>query len=159
MIDHLNLLNSEARVRELHRQGELSRLGHRNGAGHQSDSPRLPSTLVIRVAWPADDAALARLAQVDGHRELDSAQLLVAEVEGEVLAALPLDGGEAIANPFRPTAALVEMLKLRAAQLRNGAAPRRGLRAQLSRILRGGTHGPAVAPATPGNARMLISRD
>jgi hypothetical protein len=116
--------------------------------------------LLIRMASPADEAALARLAQVDGHRELDGPQLLVAEVDGELIAALPLDGGKAMADPFRPTAAVVEMLELRAGQLRNGSAPpRRGLRARFSRMLRGGAQRPAVAPATPGNARMLIPRD
>ncbi len=39
---------------------------------------------------------------------------MVAEVGGEVLAALPARGGQAIADPFRPTAELVEMLRVRA---------------------------------------------
>ncbi|MEK6250427.1 MAG: hypothetical protein AABM43_00565 [Actinomycetota bacterium] len=51
------------------------------------------------------------------------------------------------------------MLELRAAQL-HAEPPRRGLRAWLSRVLRTGDRGrPTTAPATPGNARMLIQRD
>jgi hypothetical protein len=80
-------------------------------------------------------------------------------VEGEALAALPLDGGEPIANPFRPTAALVEMLMLRAQQLSGVPLKRPGLRARLRRILRGGDGRPAMAPATPGNERLLIPHD
>jgi hypothetical protein len=161
MYDHLNLLSSKVRARDLQREAELWRISHRNGDGHRSAPSRLPLALLIRMAAPADEAALARLAQVDGHRELNGPQLLVAEVDGVLIAALPLDGGKAaIADPFRPTAAVVEMLELRAGQLRNGPAhPRRGLRARFSRLLRGGAHRPAVAPATPGNARMLIPRD
>ena len=40
----------------------------------------------------------------------------MAEVAGEVQAALSLDTGESVADPFRPTAALVDLLRLRARQ-------------------------------------------
>ena len=33
--------------------------------------------------------------------------MLVAEVDGEIVAAVPIDGGRAIADPFRPTADVV----------------------------------------------------
>ena len=36
----------------------------------------------------------------------------------ELRAALPLDGGRALADPFRPSAHIVELLELRARQLR-----------------------------------------
>ena len=42
------------------------------------------------------------------------------------VAALPLDGGRAIADPFHRTTALVEMLDLRARQLRASTQPRAG---------------------------------
>jgi hypothetical protein len=163
MIDHLNLTSAEARRREMQRQAELWRLGHPSEPAPQppAASPA-PSTLVIRMARPQDDPQLIRLAELDGHRldpALQQARLLVAEVEGEVLAAVPLDGGRPLADPFRRTASLVEMLELRAAQL-HAEPPRRGLRAWLSRMLRTSDRGrPATAPATPGNARMLIQRD
>ncbi len=44
--------------------------------------------------------------------------MLVAETGGEIVAAVPVAGGRAIADPFRRTAALVEILELRASQLR-----------------------------------------
>jgi hypothetical protein len=48
--------------------------------------------------------------------------VLVAEVRGELWAAVPVGGGSAIADPFRPTADVVALLELRAAHLRTGRA-------------------------------------
>ena len=48
--------------------------------------------------------------------------LLVAEIDGEIVAAVPFDGGRAIADPFRPTAELVELLHART-RLLAAAAP------------------------------------
>jgi hypothetical protein len=164
MNEHLNLTSTEAHRRELHRQAETWRLGHANEATRQSPAaPPAPSTLVIRMARPDDHPALARLAQLDGARHLDPplehTRLLVAELEGEVLAALPVDGDRSFADPFRPTAPLVELLELRAAQLRVEPL-RRGSWARFLRLLRDPVrHRPATAPATPGNAGMLIQRD
>jgi hypothetical protein len=164
MNEHLNLTSAEAHRRELRRQAEVWRLGHRNETARQTAAaPPAPSTLVIRMARAEDDAALVRLAQLDGGGSVDRlrehTRLLVAELEGEVLAALPLDGDHPLADPFRRTASLVEMLELRATQLR--AEPsRRGLLARFSRLLRSPNRSrPAAAPATPGNAGMLIQRD
>jgi hypothetical protein len=42
---------------------------------------------------------------------------LVAEVDGRLRAALPLDGSTPIADPFFRGAELVDLLRLRAAQL------------------------------------------
>jgi hypothetical protein len=163
MNDHLNLTSTEAHRRELQRQAELWSLGHPSEPALETAAAPPASTLVIRMARPEDDAVLARLAQLDGYRHMDQPlehrRLLVAEVEGEVLAALPVDGDHPLADPFRPTASLVELLELRANQLRP-EPPRRGLRAWLSRALRNPARGrPATAPATPGNAGMLIERD
>ena len=86
-------------------------------------SRNLPEPLTIRLAVPADAAALNRLAQLDSAPPLEPVRLLVAEVGDELRAALPLDGGAAIANPFRRTAELVAMLAGRARQL-EAPAPR-----------------------------------
>ena len=69
----------------------------------------------IRLAAAADMPALRRIAERDS-RLLPQGDLLVAEAHGEVQAALSLQTGEAVADPFRPTAALVDLLKLRAQQ-------------------------------------------
>lgn len=118
----------------------------------------LPQTLVIRHARTTDRSALARLAQLEARRPLGGERVLVAEVDGLLLAALSLDGGEAIADPFHPTSALLEVLKLRAGQLRGERFARRGggLRSRLARLRRPATARPAMAPATPGNAAPLM---
>ena len=50
--------------------------------------------------------------------------MLIAEVDGRLEAALALNDGRAIADPFRPSAVHAELLALRARQL--GEAPRDG---------------------------------
>jgi hypothetical protein len=88
--------------------------------------------VVIRAATPGDSAALVRLGALDGNRSAgqllaDAAAdhaVLVAEVDGSVEAALALDGGLAIADPFRATALDLQLLSIRARQL-GGDVPRR----------------------------------
>lgn len=77
--------------------------------------------LVIRLAVAADDAKLRRLAHLDSARPL-SGQALLAEQSGSLVAALSLDDGAAIADPFVPSADAVTLLCVRAAQLRERAA-------------------------------------
>jgi hypothetical protein len=74
-------------------------------------------TLTIRMAVSADAGALGRLARLDSARPPKPVPMLLAEVGGELRAALPLDGGPAIADPFQRTAELVEILAERARQL------------------------------------------
>ncbi|HYM57367.1 MAG TPA: hypothetical protein VES79_05335 [Solirubrobacteraceae bacterium] len=75
--------------------------------------------LVLRRAVPHDGAALARLAELDGASR-PAGEMLLAEVDEQIAAAVPLDGGRAIADPFRPTAELVELLRMRARLLAGG---------------------------------------
>ena len=98
-------------------------------------------TLTIRMAVPADAEALGRLAQLDSAPPPAPVPMLVAEVGGELRAALPLHGGPAIADPFRRTAELVALLAERTRQLE--PPPRRTARRwRLPRAER-----PAPAPA------------
>jgi hypothetical protein len=108
-----------ARERELDRYGRTAhtlRGARRKAAGQE------PS-VTIRLARPQDGDALARLAQLDSSA-LPEATFVVAEVAGSIVVALPLDGGEPLADPFRRTAHLVPLLELRAKQL-TSAPPRR----------------------------------
>ena len=68
--------------------------------------------VVLRRSTSQDAAALARLAELDGAPRPVGA-VLVAELDGEIVAAVPVEGGRAIADPFRPTAELVELLNTR----------------------------------------------
>lgn len=70
-------------------------------------------TIVIRPARPEDEGALLRLAALDSAAALDG-EILVADVDGAIVAALGLEQDRAIADPFRPTADLVELLRTRA---------------------------------------------
>jgi hypothetical protein len=68
---------------------------------------------------------LARLAALDSAPPLRG-QALVADRNGRLLAAVSLDDGRAVADPFERTAEAVELLRLRARQVATGhAAPRR----------------------------------
>ena len=76
----------------------------------------------IRPARPADRPALERLAILDS-AHLPSGDLLVSEVDGELVAALNPESGFAIADPFRPTADVVALLRMHARD-RAARAPR-----------------------------------
>src|SRR6185295_12764304 len=92
--------------------------------------------VVIRAATPADAASLVRLGALDGNRsagELLAAAaadhaVLVAEVDGSLEAALALDGGLAVSDPFRSTALDLQLLSMRAGQLGGDVPGRRGHR-------------------------------
>lgn len=67
------------------------------------DFPKLGSTaLTLRLAVPADADALQRLAELDS-THAPRGDVLVAEVGGEVWAAVSLEDHHAVADPFRPT--------------------------------------------------------
>jgi hypothetical protein len=98
--------------------------------------PDAAEAVTIRLAVPADAAALGRLAQLDSAPPPEPVPTLVAEVDGELRAAADLGSGRPIADPFEPTAELVAMLVQRAGQL-NAHAPRRtARRLRLSRAPR-----------------------
>ena len=88
------------------------------------------------------DEAIRRLAQLDSSRCPDG-RVLVAAVDGEPRAAVPLEGGRAIADPFQPTAELVSLLELRIAQM-NSPSSRRRIAVAAARLRRR-----SWAPARP----------
>jgi hypothetical protein len=70
-------------------------------------------TLTIRPADLADLAALDRLAALDSASP-PTGDVLVGEIAGELWAAVEVDTGAAIADPFRPSGELVDLLRLHA---------------------------------------------
>jgi hypothetical protein len=80
-------------------------------------APGPEARITIRPATMEDDTAVARLAALYD-RPRPEGQLLLAEVDGELQAALTLGGDRELMDPFRPTAALLDLLKLRADYLR-----------------------------------------
>lgn len=73
--------------------------------------------VTLRLAAADDGAALARLAAVDSS-SLTPGPHLVAERGGRIEAAISLATGELIADPFRRTAELRELLRCHAGGLR-----------------------------------------
>jgi hypothetical protein len=94
-------------------------INRRRGASAPGERTPLDAGLgfTIRFAYPDDEAALRRLAALDS-KPLPAGRLLVAEVGGELWAAVTISGHpEVIADPFRHTAALVALLRERAESL------------------------------------------
>ncbi|MGH2954376.1 MAG: hypothetical protein ACRDK9_10235 [Solirubrobacterales bacterium] len=83
--------------------------------------------VTVRMATATDLAAIARVAERDS-RPAPPGPHLVAERDGVVEAVLSLRTAAVVADPFRPTAELVELLRLRARSLRDRERPRRARR-------------------------------
>jgi hypothetical protein len=112
-----------AKVAERRRRADNVRSSAAAGRPDARDAPR-SAAVTIRFATLADVQALQRLAQLDSAAP-PTGRTLVAEEHGQLVSAFPLDGGRPIADPFRPTAELVRLLELRAAQLRDHGRPSR----------------------------------
>jgi hypothetical protein len=85
----------------------------------------------LRMCKPADDPEIDRLAALS-EVPVPYGRLVVALLDGKLVAALPLNGDPAIRDPFVKTGQLVHLLEVRAEQLR-GHAPRQAL---VPRLLR-----------------------
>jgi hypothetical protein len=85
---------------------------------HQSDwhkEAEMGNEITIRQSTDADLQEVARLAELDSRRR-PVGDVLLAFVDDELRAAVDLDSGEAVADPFHPTAELVELLRMSAGQ-------------------------------------------
>ncbi|HEY8584434.1 MAG TPA: hypothetical protein VIL49_15860 [Capillimicrobium sp.] len=89
-------------------------------------------TILIRPARPDDEPALLRLAALDS-AAAPRGEVLVADVDGQIHAAVALRDGRAIADPFRRTADLVELLHTRARLMGAAGATHRQERHSLRR--------------------------
>ena len=74
--------------------------------------------IVLRRAFPDDDNQINLIAALDEEARPDG-ELLVAEVDGTIVAAMSVDGRRSIADPFEPTAEVLQLLRSRTRQLRN----------------------------------------
>jgi hypothetical protein len=69
------------------------------------------NTVTVRPYLPHDRRSLERLAALDDRR-VPAEPVVLAEVGGRLVAAISERTGEAVADPFEPTAHLVEMLRV-----------------------------------------------
>lgn len=107
----LNFLAAREHTRDLRRAAERAR----------PDSGETPvSRVTLRYAAAADAKRLRVLAELDS-AVAPTGPALVAEIDGRLRAALPLDGGAPIADPFHRGAELIELLRVRAGQLARSA--------------------------------------
>ena len=100
-------------------------------AAPRAEQPAEHLAVAIRRARPTDAPQLRDLAGLDSAAPLEGS-VLVAVVEGRIWAAVALDDGRVVADPFLPTAPAIELLRLRVRQLHaaegrspRGLAPRR----------------------------------
>jgi hypothetical protein len=90
--------------------------------------------ITVRRSVAADRSELERLAALDSARP-PTGPALVAEADSRMIAALPLGSGRPVADPFAPTAAVVALLELRAAQMA-GRAERRSWSERVRSLIR-----------------------
>jgi len=93
----------------------LNQLTQRKDAGRTAGTGR--RSLTIRAALPGDETTLARLAELDSSHA-PRGLVLIGEVDGEAWAALSVDDGHAVADPFRLSGDLVALLADRGRDLR-----------------------------------------
>jgi hypothetical protein len=92
--------------------------------------------LTVRYGTEADRPALQRLAQLDSARTLVE-PVLLADLDGVLVAARSLSDGRQVADPFVATADVAALLRTRASQLTGAVGRRFGHRRR-----------PALAPTT-----------
>ena len=128
MTGHLTYDANMARLEDLHERAgrrRTARRGTRTAVPAATQTRRgVAEPVTIRRATAADRATLERLAALDS-APVPVGDVLMAEVGDEALGAIEVASGATIADPFRPTAELVELLSLRAARLRGGSDRRR----------------------------------
>lgn len=122
---HAGVGSPEPTVGAAHRWRDLFRTKDAAPRPQRQDA-RSGGGVTVRYAFPDDAEAVARLAVLDS-QPLPEGPMLVAEVEGELWAALSLSTPAAMADPFRPSAELLLLLAERSRQLR-GPARRRSSR-------------------------------
>lgn len=110
------------RARELE---NITRQAHMKQPRHEPPA-REDIRVALRLCTVHDGPALERLAKLEG-RPLPHGCFVVAEIDGALVAAQPLDGGPALADSFQPTAHVLRLLRLRARQLEAGQGRRRVL--------------------------------
>jgi hypothetical protein len=126
MMTSINALIASEHNADLRRDSERRRPGADSEQPSTTTRTEMP-IVALRLAQPDESAVVRRLAALDDAPAL-SGPALLALVDGEAVAALSLDDGRVVANPFLHTEAAVGLLRLRARQESVARRPRRRLR-------------------------------
>jgi hypothetical protein len=131
MVTTINALVASEHVADLRRAADRRRRFSRKADTNVAKNNA--QILELRVASPDDAQAVRRLAALDDAPTLEGG-VLIALHDGDPVAALSLDDGRVVADPFVLSDDAVEMLRLRAKHLRARRSRRhlrviRGLRA------------------------------
>jgi hypothetical protein len=120
-----------------------------------AEDQRMNASITLRQLSGAghDPEALRELAERDS-RPIPEGRVIAAEVSGRLLAAIGIDSGELIADPFSPTGELRSLLELRRAQLRRQTAPGRATRRR--RLAPRARARAALAGSPPGAGGRLL---
>lgn len=116
-----------ARLDEHRVRADTTRRARRSPALLTEEPAAAVESIAIRCASEADRAILQRLATLDSVVARPG-EMLIAEVDGEPVAAVHVASGETVADPFRETVAVAELLRLRADRLRDPAPAARAPR-------------------------------
>lgn len=119
MHPEIMLLLANERQAELRRAAEASRAAReiRRAPRRPGRRPADDAHVTLRLDRVGDGARLYQLAALS-ERPLPAGPFVTAEVDGRIVAALPLAGGAPLTDPFVPTVQLVPLLELRAGQIR-----------------------------------------
>ncbi len=129
-IQYFKLVSMAAIVRLAHTNRQLNVSKYRPRLPLLGYAPaelrNLPEGLAvtIRRAGPHDDPAIAHLAEID-EAPVPAGQLLVADVGGELWAAVSIDRDQGISDPFRPSGDLLRALAERAGRRPGSPAAQR----------------------------------
>jgi hypothetical protein len=119
-------------VRRMIMEDRIATLRRSARPRERTETVRIESPdIELRMCKPADDPAIDRLAALS-EVPVPYGRLVVALLDGRLVAALPLNGDPVLRDPFVKTEQLVRLLEVRAEQLRE-PAPRPAL---VPRLLR-----------------------
>jgi hypothetical protein len=146
---HLTYVIAQGRSAELQNATERAQLERNAGTALGAEQSGRGERVTLRFGSAADECTLAKLAALDSS-EPPARPVLLAEVDGQLLAALGLSDGTAVADPFHRTADLIDLLRARARQLDgNRRIKRSGRLPSWSRVRALAWRGSITGPARP----------
>jgi hypothetical protein len=122
METRMNILIANERIADVERKVEAARR-----SAEVAEQPAETPVLALRTAGPDEAGELDRLAALDSQRPL-TGEVLVALLDGRLVAAMSLEDGRVVADPLVRTLEERALLHTRAAQLRRRPRPRRRFR-------------------------------